>query len=344
MADAGFFKGTSAEQDRRFVDKEAKLLRSTKFPANFESKVDMRKVNLNVIRPWIAKKIVELVGFEDDILIGYALELLDEPAPDPRKLQLSLQAFLNKDAPTFMAALWSLLIEAQSEVTGVPRTFVEEKKEELRRARESDTRTFDERDRRARIDEVSDNRRARGGWGGRGKGRGMEEGGGRGRTRDTGWGSRGGGPSRRSPRSGRPRSRSMHRRSMTPPTRRYRSPSRRRSISRDINSSRSPPPMRRSPPRRSMSDTRSSRSRSRTRSRSPVVGRRRARSRTRSRSANSDTFDRKRDSRSPPTRRRRLSSSANEYQPNTASRRHVSRSSSRNSRPAELKIRSQPPK
>lgn len=39
----------------------------------------MRKVNLNVIKPWIAKKIVELVGFEDDILIGYALELLDEP-------------------------------------------------------------------------------------------------------------------------------------------------------------------------------------------------------------------------------------------------------------------------
>jgi hypothetical protein len=42
-------------------------------------KVDMRKVNLNVIKPWIAKKIVELVGIEDDILIGYALELLDDP-------------------------------------------------------------------------------------------------------------------------------------------------------------------------------------------------------------------------------------------------------------------------
>jgi hypothetical protein len=42
-------------------------------------KIDMRKVNLNVIKPWIAKKIVELIGFEDDILIGYAMELLDEP-------------------------------------------------------------------------------------------------------------------------------------------------------------------------------------------------------------------------------------------------------------------------
>ncbi|KAJ7719918.1 PWI domain-containing protein, partial [Mycena metata] len=204
---AGFFKGTSAEQDRRFADKEQKLLKSTKFPAHFDKKVDMRKVNLNVIKPWIAKKIVELVGFEDDILIGYALELLDEPAPDPKKMQLLLQAFLAKDAPIFMGALWTLLLEAQTEVTGVPRTFVEEKKEELRKAREGDTRAFDERDRRARLDELQDGGRGGGrGRGGRGGGRGRggrgfddDRGGfggdrrGRGRERDSGWGSRGGG-------------------------------------------------------------------------------------------------------------------------------------------------------
>ncbi|KAK6997451.1 PWI domain-containing protein, partial [Favolaschia claudopus] len=141
-------KGTSADQDRRFADKELKLLKSTKFPANFEKKVDMRKVNMTVIKPWIAKKIVELLGFEDDILIGYALELLEESSPDPKKMQLSLTAFLAKDAPVFMTALWSLLLEAQAEISGVPRTFVEEKKDELRRARQDDTRAFDERDRR----------------------------------------------------------------------------------------------------------------------------------------------------------------------------------------------------
>ncbi|KAJ7610258.1 hypothetical protein DFH06DRAFT_1485605 [Mycena polygramma] len=142
MADAGFFKGTSADQDRRFADKEQKLLKSTKFPAHFDKKVDMRKVNMNVIKPWIAKKIVEFVGFEDDILIGYAMELLDEPAPDPKKMQLLLTSFLAKDAPIFMSALWTLLLEAQTEVTGVPRTFVEEKKEEMRKAREGDTRAI----------------------------------------------------------------------------------------------------------------------------------------------------------------------------------------------------------
>ena len=35
----GFFKGTSAEQDRRFSDKELKLLRTMKFPSEFDKKV-----------------------------------------------------------------------------------------------------------------------------------------------------------------------------------------------------------------------------------------------------------------------------------------------------------------
>ncbi|EAU89259.2 SR-rich pre-mRNA splicing activator [Coprinopsis cinerea okayama7 len=157
MADAGFFKGTSAEQDRRFADKEAKLMKTMKFPAEFEKRVDMRKVNLTVIRPWVAKKIIELIGFEDEVVVEYAMGLLEDdsnPTPDPRKMQISLQGFLTNKTASFMTELWKLLIEAQEEVTGVPRTFVEQKKEELRRARENDARAIDERDRRMRLDEM----------------------------------------------------------------------------------------------------------------------------------------------------------------------------------------------
>lgn len=101
MADAGFFKGTSTDQDRRFSDKETKLLKSMKFPPQFDKKVcrcrcsipvasrfnrppahtwqvDMRKVNLQVIRPWITKKVVELVGFEDEVVVEYAMGLLED--------------------------------------------------------------------------------------------------------------------------------------------------------------------------------------------------------------------------------------------------------------------------
>ena len=36
---SGFFKGTSADQDRRFSDKELKLLKTIKFPSQFDTKV-----------------------------------------------------------------------------------------------------------------------------------------------------------------------------------------------------------------------------------------------------------------------------------------------------------------
>ena len=48
-------------------------------------------------------------------------------------MQTNLTCFLTKDTPAFMSALWKLLLEAQEEVSGVPRTFVEGKKEEHER-------------------------------------------------------------------------------------------------------------------------------------------------------------------------------------------------------------------
>lgn len=38
----------------------------------------MRKVNLTVIRPWIVNKVVELVGFEDEVVVEYAMGLLED--------------------------------------------------------------------------------------------------------------------------------------------------------------------------------------------------------------------------------------------------------------------------
>src|SRR5258708_1216238 len=117
-------------------------------------------------------------------------------------MQISLTGFLTDSTPAFMVALWNLLIEAQASPAGIPRSFVEEKKEEMRRAKEGDTRALAERDRRMRLDDIREHERSerseRGG-GGRGRGRGRRGRGGIGnddrsdnRTRDNGWSSRGG--------------------------------------------------------------------------------------------------------------------------------------------------------
>ena len=39
----------------------------------------MEKVNMDIIKPWIVKRITELLsGIEDEVLIGYVFELLQE--------------------------------------------------------------------------------------------------------------------------------------------------------------------------------------------------------------------------------------------------------------------------
>jgi len=78
MTDAGFFRGTSTEQDNRFSDKEKKLLKQIKFADNLVKKVDMTKVKLDTIKPWIANRITELLGgMEDDVVVEYVFNQLD---------------------------------------------------------------------------------------------------------------------------------------------------------------------------------------------------------------------------------------------------------------------------
>ncbi|KAI8917738.1 hypothetical protein DFJ77DRAFT_531323 [Powellomyces hirtus] len=138
MGDAGFFKGTSAEQDSRFGDKQKKLLKSMKFPKIFDKKVDIKKVNLAVIRPWVTQKVISLVGFEDDVLIEFVFNLLEAEKLDPRTMQIEISGFLESNAPVFMTDLWGLLVSAQTSIGGIPQLFLDQKKEEILKKRKED--------------------------------------------------------------------------------------------------------------------------------------------------------------------------------------------------------------
>ncbi|RXM90935.1 Serine/arginine repetitive matrix protein 1, partial [Acipenser ruthenus] len=70
--------GTSAEQDNRFSNKQKKLLKQLKFAECLEKKVDMTKVNLEVIKPWITQRVTEILGFEDDVVIEFIFNQLEE--------------------------------------------------------------------------------------------------------------------------------------------------------------------------------------------------------------------------------------------------------------------------
>ncbi|THU46308.1 hypothetical protein C4D60_Mb09t03550 [Musa balbisiana] len=135
----GFFRGTSAEQDTRFSNKQAKLLKSQKFAAELDHPVDMTKVQMDVIRPWIATRVTELLGFEDEVLINFVYGLLDGKEVDGKQIQIQLTGFLEKNTGKFMKELWGLLLSAQNNASGVPQQFLNAKEEEMKKRKlESD--------------------------------------------------------------------------------------------------------------------------------------------------------------------------------------------------------------
>lgn len=44
----------------------------------FSAQVDMTKVNLEVIKPWITQRVTEILGFEDDVVIEFIFNQLEE--------------------------------------------------------------------------------------------------------------------------------------------------------------------------------------------------------------------------------------------------------------------------
>ncbi|PKA61929.1 hypothetical protein AXF42_Ash008761 [Apostasia shenzhenica] len=140
----GFFRGTSADQDTRFSNKQAKLLKSQKFLPELDHPVDMTKVKMDVIRPWIATRATELLGFEDEVLINFVYGLLDGKEVDGKHIQIQLTGFMEKNTSKFMKELWSLLLSAQNNVSGVPQQFLDAKEEEQRKKKEENDRIAQE--------------------------------------------------------------------------------------------------------------------------------------------------------------------------------------------------------
>ncbi|XP_039012881.1 serine/arginine repetitive matrix protein 1-like isoform X2 [Hibiscus syriacus] len=135
----GFFRGTSADQDTRFSNKQAKLLKSQKFAPELEHLVDITKVKMDVFRPWIATRVTELLGFEDEVLINFIYGLLDGKEVNGKEVQISLTGFMEKNTGKFMKELWILLLSAQKNASGVPQQFLDAKAEETRKKKaESD--------------------------------------------------------------------------------------------------------------------------------------------------------------------------------------------------------------
>ena len=95
------FRGASASQDSRFSNKEKKLLKTMSFPEELSSPVDISKVNLESMQPWIVKRTTEILKIEDDVVVGLLVNLLEEKV-DPKMIQIQLTPFLEGNTSAFM--------------------------------------------------------------------------------------------------------------------------------------------------------------------------------------------------------------------------------------------------
>ncbi|OAL07544.1 PWI domain-containing protein [Phaeosphaeriaceae sp. SRC1lsM3a] len=113
---------------------DQKRLKATKFPPEFDKKVDIEKVNIDLMKKWIANKITTILGDEDDIVVETCYNLIEQNQfPKIKEIQIQLTGFLNKDTPAFCKELWDLMISAQDSPVGVPRELLEAKKRELQK-------------------------------------------------------------------------------------------------------------------------------------------------------------------------------------------------------------------
>lgn len=83
MSLGSFYRGTTHEQDGRFKNKEKKLMENKVFPKEFDETVDIKKVELKVVRAWVEKRITELLGFEDEFLSNFIMSMLEEKSLEP---------------------------------------------------------------------------------------------------------------------------------------------------------------------------------------------------------------------------------------------------------------------
>lgn len=78
------------------TDVDKRLLRTTKFPPEFNVKVDMTKVNIPVIKKWVSDEIERILGNDDDVVTDTIFNLIEGPRYVSRELVTLRVAMLTR--------------------------------------------------------------------------------------------------------------------------------------------------------------------------------------------------------------------------------------------------------
>ena len=117
-------RGTSYEQDARFADKTKVMIEKSTWPDKYDIKIDLSKVDLELVRVWVEKKVNTLMGVEDDITSGTIISHIEESLEKEEKLyakhlHVAVSGLLQDKTLVFMSELWDILEEAQRSSRGI---------------------------------------------------------------------------------------------------------------------------------------------------------------------------------------------------------------------------------
>lgn len=144
----GFAAHGQGRGDGRLGGAAGRVRAAMDFADGLDRPVDVRRVNLGVVVPWLRARLLQLAGVDDEILAETAANTLelardaDGGRADGPALQVDLTAFVGREtARTFCGELWALLLSAQDRDDGIPLQFVEEQERAARARAEDDERT-----------------------------------------------------------------------------------------------------------------------------------------------------------------------------------------------------------
>lgn len=91
-------RGSASIDTGHFKNKQKQLQNKIKFPSIFNTKIDTKKVKIQVIKPWIKASVENILSFEDDVVINLIYNLLEKDRfPDAKDITVSLLGFLEED-------------------------------------------------------------------------------------------------------------------------------------------------------------------------------------------------------------------------------------------------------
>ena len=91
-------RGSASINTGRFKDKNKHLKQKIKFPKIFDTKVDMKCINIKAIKPWIKTSVFNILSFDDDVVVNLIYNMLsNDKYPNPKDLSVALMGFLEND-------------------------------------------------------------------------------------------------------------------------------------------------------------------------------------------------------------------------------------------------------